>query len=194
MQTVMQPAEYGEDSAILARLELWRTAWAMFKDYPLGVGIGQFKYVVEDYDTGRLEHAFGLPRRVTHNTYLLCASELGFHGLIVFMALLGLSLWKVRVSLKLAGRSDDPPEARLLAYGCLLSLVVYMTTGAFTDRLYTESFWWVAALPVLLERAVQAEVLARRPSAVAAKRRPVTLASDLFPDDDDGRLPAGACI
>jgi O-antigen ligase len=170
MQTVMRPADYGDDSAIQARLELWQAAWLMFKDHPLGVGVGQYKHMIAEYDSGELTHAFGLPRRVTHNTYLLCATELGFHGFLVFVALLALSLLKTRACIKLAGNSDDPRESRLFAYGCLLAMVVYLVASAFTDRLYTESFWWIVALPVCLERALLLEVRARQLANQPAER------------------------
>ncbi len=175
MQTVLHPEQYNNDSAIQARVELWTTAGRMFMDHPLGVGIGQFKMVVERYDTGEFDHAFGLPRRVTHNTYLLCATELGFHGLLIFLLLIVVSLLKLRRCMVLAEDTDDPGEARLLTYGCLLSLTIYLVAAGFTDRLYTESLWWVAALPVCLERALAQEAEARSPSPVLARREPVDL-------------------
>jgi len=192
MQTVLRPTEYGEDSTIQARLELWHAAWLMFKDYPMGVGVGQYKFVIEQYDTGEFTHAFGLPRRVTHNTYLLCASELGFHGFIVFVALMGLSLLKVRRCVKLARDSDDPRETRLFAYGCLLAMVIYMTASAFTDRLYTESFWWVLALPVCLERALLHELLARQPALQPARSATATDDWAVAPGRDGEPRIAGA--
>jgi O-antigen ligase len=140
MQTVLEPQDYQHDSTIQARMELWQTAWQMFGDHPLGVGVGQFKYSIVAYDTGELEHAFGLPRRVTHNTYLLCATELGVQGITVFGLLILVSLNKVRRCIRMADDTDDPFESRLLAYGCLLSMVCFLTAAVFTDRLYTESF------------------------------------------------------
>ncbi|HRX87556.1 MAG TPA: O-antigen ligase family protein, partial [Phycisphaerae bacterium] len=188
MKTVVMPSDYKEDGAIQARLELWSNAWLMFKDHPLGVGVGQFKFTIENYDTGQDPHAFDMPRRVTHNTYLLCASELGFHGFLVFAAILTLSLRKIHRCVKRARDSDDPREMKLLAYGCLLSLVMYMAASAFTDRLYTESFWWVIALPALLERALHAEVCAR--SAVVAEAEPAADRSlDPYLGDED--IPVG---
>lgn len=180
MRTVVQPKEYANDSTIQARLELWRASLEMFLDHPLGVGVGQFKFVIEQYDTGEYEHAFGFPRRVTHNSYLLCTTELGVQGVAVFVALMGLSLYKARRCLHMAEDSDNPRESRLIAYGCMLALVVYMTSAAFTDRLYTESFWWVAALPVCFERAIVLEVLARRRQVQVAEETPT--AAILAPD------------
>lgn len=188
VRTVMVPQDYKEDGAIQARLELWRNAWLMFKDYPMGVGVGQFKHTIENYDTGRDKHAFKLPRRVTHNSYLLCATELGFHGLLVFAGLVALSLRKILFCLRRARDSSDPREMRLLAYGCLLSLVTYLSASAFTDRLYTESFWWVIALPVLLERALWGEVTARAPKLA---QRPLRNMEFVPAHYDDGPAPAG---
>lgn len=160
MDTVLAPSEYGEDSTIQSRLELWAIAGEMFADHPLGVGVGQFREKLSNYNVGQ-RHAFKLPRRVTHNTYLLCLTELGVQGAVVFAMIIFLSLHKLHRCRSLADRSDNPVETRLFAYGCLLAMVSYLVAGLFTDRLYTESFWWILALPVCLERAVVREVEAR---------------------------------
>jgi hypothetical protein len=76
----------------------------------------------------------------------------------VLLALIMLSLYKLHRCARLARSCLHSSEARLLAYGCLLSMSIYLGAGAFTDRLYTESFWWILALPVCLESALRREV------------------------------------
>jgi O-antigen ligase len=130
----------------------------MFADHPLGVGVGRFREEARNYDTGQFRHAFSLPRRVTHNTYLLCATELGVAGLTVLTLLIALSLRKLQQCARLAPDTLRPTETRLISFGCALSVIVYLAAAAFTDRLYTESFWWVLALPVMLRAAIVREV------------------------------------
>ena len=72
MHTILGHETYVEEGAIQARIELWNAGWRMFLDHPFGVGIGQFKQAVEQYNTGAELYAFSVPRRVTHNSYLLC--------------------------------------------------------------------------------------------------------------------------
>ena len=69
-------------------------------------------------------------------------------------------------------------------YGTLLSVVIYLVSAAFTDRLYTESFWWVLALPVCLEQALLNEVYAGNPLPELADGYPLvgeaSLVSETF--------------
>lgn len=162
MSTVIDPAEYTGDTTIHGRLELWRIATQMTADHPLGVGVGQFKYVIVNYNPGVEQQEFPLRWRVTHNSYLLCVTELGIQGLMVLLLIMLVAFLKASRCFKLAGLTDDPRATRLLAYGCTLAMVTYLVSAAFTDRLYTESFWWVLALPICLERAVLREAAARQ--------------------------------
>jgi O-antigen ligase len=170
MNTVLRPERFASDSTIQGRLELWAAAGKMFSEHPLGVGVGRFKEQVEEYNTGEQQHAFNVPRRVTHNSYLLCVTELGTQGAMVFCALIGLAFHKLRRCALLAHRTEDPAETRLLTYGCLLSMIIYLVAAAFTDRLYTESFWWVLAFPVCLQRAIVREVMALEPTPALLDR------------------------
>ncbi len=161
MSTVAQPAEYSTDDTIESRFELWTVAGMMFADHPLGVGVGKFRDKIGSYRTPGLEHAFSVPKRVTHNSFLLCATELGVQGLLVLLAIIATSLVAIWRTARMAKFCEQPQQLRILAYGCLLSLVIYVTAATFTDRLYTESYWWVLALPICLETAVWREVVAR---------------------------------
>ncbi|NOX59585.1 MAG: hypothetical protein GXP29_12125 [Planctomycetes bacterium] len=158
MDTIVRPSEYSDDGAIQSRIELWTVAGEMFLDHPFGVGVGRFKDSAARYDTGEYLHAFEEPGRVAHNSYLLCMTELGVQGVVVFGMLVCVVLLHLRRCVRLSGDSDEPHSARFLVYGCLLSVVIYLVSAAFTDRLYTESFWWILALPVCLEGALAREV------------------------------------
>ncbi len=159
MTTIMRPDDYASDGAIQSRIELWTVAREMFLDHPFGVGVGRFKDYAHLYNTGDYLYAFEEPGRVAHNSYLLCITELGIHGFAVFVLIICIVLLKLRRCFQLAIESEDPHTSRLLAYGCFLSVIIYLTSAAFTDRLYTESFWWVLALPVCLERALATEAI-----------------------------------
>lgn len=61
------------------RKEILRDAWSIFKEHPLGVGIGAFPDV--------RQQKFGRDQD-THNLYLQIATNLGVQGLVVFFALI----------------------------------------------------------------------------------------------------------
>lgn len=160
MSTMGDSKRFATDTTIQSRLELWTIAASMFFDHPLGVGVGQFRQTSREYVSDKFEHAFSQPHRVTHNSYLLCATELGIQGVLVFMAILAVSAHRALRSFRLAEYTRDPHATRMLAYGSLIAVVIYVATSAFTDRLYTESFWWVLSLPICLERALTRQVIA----------------------------------
>lgn len=178
MDSVLKPTEYHQDATIQTRLELWHVAGEMFYDHPLGVGVGRFREEIAHYNTGHEAHAFKIPKRVTHNTYLLCLTELGVPGSIIFCVIVFVSLYKLHRCKRLSEETDDPVETRLFSYGCFLAIVMYLSAAAFTDRLYTESLWWVLALPVCLEQAVTREVEAREHAPVLKSGRWMTEALD----------------
>jgi len=186
MSTVFEPDRYGSDTTIVGRIQLWQVAWQMFGDHPFGVGVGQFKHMIAQYETSELSHAFAMPRRVTHNSYLLCLTELGVQGFLGFMALVAVSMHKSLRCFKLAHRTDNPLTTRILAFGSVLSLVTYLVTAFFTDRLYTESFWWVLALPVCMEGAVTSEVH-RRAEMVEPDLTSTPVRLPGFADEDSPR-------
>lgn len=177
MSTMTDSKRYDNDTTIQSRLELWTVAASMFFDHPLGVGVGQFRQTSHDYESDDFEHAFTQPHRVTHNSYLLCATELGIQGVLVLMAILAVSIHRGLRGLRLAAQADDPHAARMLAYGSLIAVVIYASTSAFTDRLYTESFWWILSLPICLERSLTRQVVAAETSYLDEVEEPA-LASE----------------
>ncbi len=192
MNTIVGHETYAEEGAIQARIELWGAGWRMFLDHPFGVGIGQFKQAVEQYNTGAEMYAFTIPRRVTHNSYLLCMTELGIQGISVLFALFALTFWKLRMCWHWSRIESDSSPIRLYAYGSLVSIVIYSVAAAFTDRLYTESFWWVLALPVCLERAAArryAEHFVANDDAEVEQPEPI----DSLEDDDADDMPRENC-
>ena len=157
MNTAINPKEYMQDAAVKARIELWSIAGKMFLDHPFGLGVGQFKEYVGEY-SGQFDFSMDLQHRVPHNSYLLCLTELGIHGGAVFLLLILGVLCKIKRTLALSKGILIPHEGAILAYGCLLSVVSYLGAAMFTDRLYTESFWWILTLPVCLEQAIRREI------------------------------------
>ena len=187
MVTAVVPKFYAEDMAIQARMELWSVAGKMFLEHPFGVGVGRFKDALQEYRGYREDYnSYSLGRRVTHNTYLLCLTELGIQGTTLLLLLIVLSFCKIRCCALKAPLCDKPDEAKMLSYGVLLSLVIYLSAASFTDRLYTESFWWVLVLPICLEKAIKLKL--QEQDAVAI------LVSDSQPVNVDMQEYSSECL
>jgi O-antigen ligase len=148
-QTLLQ-----EDSS-RGRLEIWVAAGKLISEYPLGVGVGNFEPTMA-------RHYPELGRRAAHNTFVLCWTELGLQGLTLFLFIVGASIIQAWQCLRRADQTHDPTWTRNMAYGLMLSLAISIGTQMFTERLYTEAYWWVLALPGCLKRVVILESATRR--------------------------------
>jgi O-antigen ligase len=153
MLTILNSPEERDRSAS-SRLEIWAAAWEMIKEYPMGVGIGQFEHEIGAYLDPGVRHSPD-----AHNTYVLCAAETGFPGLAAFLLTLGAAWYTLaRLSRRVRTRLSDPDQFELMIYASRLSLIVYMVGGLFTSRFYTEGMWMLIMLPACLARAVENEL------------------------------------
>ncbi|RME39621.1 MAG: hypothetical protein D6788_05065 [Planctomycetota bacterium] len=159
MSTLTNPETLHMDVAAANRIEIWKTSLRIIQDQPFGVGPGNFPYVIAGY-------APQFYRRSSHNTVLVCFTELGIHGGVLFLGLVALSFWYLYRCVRLAAHSRRPVETSLIAYGCLVSAVTYFITGLGTERFYCESFWWVLTLPLCLYRTVLSEMPAEEETFV----------------------------
>jgi len=154
MGTLSDQALLETDLATVSRREIWWASLRIIADYPLGVGVGNFTKVIGDYDPRH-------HKRASHNSLVVCFTELGIQGGLVFSLMAMGSVWLLHRSSKLAERCDEPLETQFMFYGLLISLVTYLVTALGTQRFYCESFWWILGLPLSLYRAVLSEVDAR---------------------------------
>jgi len=147
--TINSP-EQEMDASARSRFEIWEGGIQMAKDHPLGVGPGNFGRHIGNY----------LPQyagRDAHNTYVRCLCEVGWVGLAVFAALIvnaAICMWRVM------RRSQDLPDkdrdhVAYLSYALLVSLVIFAACGVWGSLVYTESLWWLLAMPVCMMRVTE---------------------------------------
>ncbi|SDM84594.1 O-antigen ligase [Geoalkalibacter ferrihydriticus] len=153
MRTIQIEEDGVRDRSAEGRVEAWHAALAMARDYPLGVGVGQFFGHAGVY----VPEAAG---RDTHNTYLRCLAELGFHGLLVLILMIFTSfLMCRRIEIESAKLAPEIGRFFLLnAYAIKLALVVYLVTAMFISSVYIEEMYWLLMMPVFLKRAMENEV------------------------------------
>lgn len=160
MITITDPKARETDTAVVTRLDVWKVGLRMIADHPLGVGAGNFE---------RMTRSYYYERRAAHNTFLNCVAELGIPAGFIFFCMLFSSFWRLRRAMHEAEGVPGPLELKYIGYGTLVSMVTYVVAGFFTERFYTESFWWVLTLPLCVERTVSEE-LARMRAGVLAPR------------------------
>ncbi len=147
MSTLRSPETLKQDTAAMGRITIWITARQVVAENPLGVGIGNLPKTLM-----RVDPKVG--RRAAHNTFILCITELGVQGFALFAVIVVTALYYALYCHRRADRTSDPPWTRFMAYGLVLSILISCGTQLFTERLYTESFWWILALPGCLRRVV----------------------------------------
>ncbi|MFX0195820.1 MAG: O-antigen ligase family protein [Candidatus Hodarchaeota archaeon] len=143
------------DRSILVRIEAWKGAFEMVKDHPLGVGEGNFKRIIGEYNPA-------IAGKDTHNTLLRCLAELGIQGLFVLLLLIGNAFRLLSSVSKLAEQSDKRKCFLWHIYATRVALIIFLSSGLFITHTYIEEFYWLLMFPLFLKRSVQND-LAERP-------------------------------
>ena len=154
------------DVAAQQRLQVWKASMKLIGDYPYGIGMANFPRLIGRYDNRHYN-------RGSHNTLIICFSELGVQGGLVFtimVALTAMTLWRCSKSAHL---SDDPLETKFLIYGVIVSWTTYFVAGLGTERLYSESYWWVFAMPHWIDRMITREAEQRLPALATEEESPL---------------------
>jgi O-antigen ligase len=117
------------------RLAIWSDGLGMFKSSPLwGVGFRAFA------DTAEMN---------AHNSFLLCAAELGIIGYFLWMALLVVTAQSLR-GIAEAGRSaaggNDVNLTGRWAWAVQLSLYLYLITGFFLSSSYAPQLYMLLGM------------------------------------------------
>ena len=143
-----------EGKSAETRVEILTDAWTILKEQPFGVGVAAFQ-VVRKERFGRVQD--------THNLYLQVATNLGVHGLVVFLVFIAL-MWRAlrrsgrllgaqaaRLTERVADAGGGSPELvkhlsdvefmRATAVAVELFLVIRLALGMFGMDLY-EIYWW----------------------------------------------------
>jgi O-antigen ligase len=141
-------SDAGLDTALSGRLDIWRTALAMYAGHPLnGVGVRGFRYAYPDY-APKGDHflryepcGVGEGACHAHQDVLEVASETGT---------LGLALWLAGVALAWRAWRRAGTAARARAFPATVALAVTLfplnTHLAFYSAWWGLLFWWLLAV------------------------------------------------
>ena len=152
------------ESTSSGRTDLWKVGLEMLQDNPvLGVGAGNFqvaeyKYVDQVGPITRADIIVDAPR-VTHDTYLELADELGIPGLLAFLAIVIGSMSCALRAARLWERAGDPAYG-LLARGLALGVIAQLTADIFITNEYEHLLWVLLALPPAVLAVARSETRA----------------------------------
>jgi probable O-glycosylation ligase (exosortase A-associated) len=104
------------DASAQSRLDSWHAGWLIAKDYPwFGVGIRNANLLTKMYGAD-------MEGRTIHNVYIQIAADAGFPAAIIYIGLIGFTLWRLRWSAKRTRNELDDYEGRWLHYICRASM------------------------------------------------------------------------
>lgn len=132
--------------AVVSRVTLWKTGWAMLKENPgLGVGLGNYSVRYKEYVTKYPELYIGHDNYSVHNSYLKVGAETGFTGMISFLFIYIVFLLyniKLYIGQDLLGK--------VLAVGLFVGSVTYLLQNLSNNLIFIPQlntiFWLVAGL------------------------------------------------
>jgi putative inorganic carbon (HCO3(-)) transporter len=142
----------GDDVTSISRTTLWAHGRLMMSEYPV-LGIGYKNWLPYH------ESHYGL-RLLPHNIFIEAGAELGYTGLICFIALIIVTLvinYRTRRLLKQLAAAGD----RFLfdmSHGLDAALMGYLACGFFVTVLYYPFFWINFAMTVSLYNAARNKV------------------------------------
>lgn len=163
------------------RIEMWKTAYRMFLDYPLtGVGPMNFLWRVGEYQSEEQYKKYGRDLSgsiITHSLYFDILSETGMAGVILVSIVLFRTYMDLR-AVEAKSRTfwaeskelldtGELQEARTYARAISASLIGFLICSAFLSTLYMAHLWILCSLAMAL-RMIQVDqpVGASTPSKV----------------------------
>jgi hypothetical protein len=166
--------DYENDGSAMGRLEAWRGAVGLVKDYPLGAGGQGFWELSPIYARGLVERMH--EKRDPHNTVVLVASEWGIPGLTLYL------LYYVTSYFLLADVRKHALNSMWYyrSVAVQLAMIGVFVAGLFTDRLYAEAPYWMGALAVALQR-IHAHALRQESTAADASQPQTSTAAPRVP-------------
>ncbi len=149
----------GEDNTSISRMTYWKDAIEIGNQHPL-LGIGYDNWM--PYYTKYYNPEGQLP----HNIFLEAFAEMGYLGLIVFVALIVYVFWENARTRRITRREGSNPNRFIyyMAYGFDGALIGYLVSGFFVTVLFYPYFWVNMAFTMGLA------MVARKPAARRTRR------------------------
>jgi probable O-glycosylation ligase (exosortase A-associated) len=154
---------FDQDASALGRLNAWSTAWNVATDRFFGGGFEMFQASVFQVYA---PEAFRV--HDVHSIYFQILGHHGFVGLFMFLGLLALTWARCRSTIRLSKKNPEQAWAGDLAAMIQVSLVGFMTAGAFLGLAYFDYFYHLLALAVVVHHLVKASAAAQSNTAQSA--------------------------
>ncbi len=167
------------------RLQLWSVSGKIFADHPVfGVGLWNFPKYMHRY----LPPGVSLDFVVPHNTYLEALVELGAIGLLLFVAVLGLSVLNLG-RMRLAGLACKDVYLAALAGSLSSGLIGFGVAALFLSAKHAKLFWFAVFLSACLQPLIAMSVRAAREKEAEDEGRKILAAPAAKPSEAAEQIP-----
>lgn len=141
------------DESAMGRLHFWGVAVDMVKARPLGVGLRNFEYTYDFFDSSNGRYGSG---RAVHNTLLQVLAESGVTGFALYCFLLIAALralFRVRARARNVALSPDLRHLYFtLANGMLASMAAFLIGGTFISMALNDLTWLTLGAVIGIDR------------------------------------------
>jgi len=164
---------YQEDPSAMSRIAAWKYCIGVANERITGGGF--MSYSIPNYARYSGQHvqrAF-----VAHSIYFSVLGAHGWLGLAMYLTILFLTLWNLRKINRQTKHEEHFRKYNVLSRMLTLSLIAYMSGGAFLSLSYFDLPWHVIAIAYLLKHQVAAELERAQPSGKTEQADPRPLPS-----------------
>lgn len=153
MQTI---ETYEQDQSAMSRIITWGVCYGVAKDRPLtGGGFRCLSSEIFQIYAPEFNNNFD-----SHSSYFGILAEHGFLALVLFLALLFSTQWKLTRLQRMARRMPGMGWAQNYASALQIGLFGYMVGGTFLGRSYFDLFYHFVAAAIILQEIFHQELLA----------------------------------
>jgi putative inorganic carbon (HCO3(-)) transporter len=140
---------YQEDSSAMQRINSWKYSINVANDRITGGGLNSYTHETFAIYAPNPDNVF-----VAHSIYFSVLGEHGWPGLVLFLLILFLTWRSLSKVIKLTAKEEDSRE-NFLARMLQVSLIAYMSGGAFLSLSYFDLSWHLIAISVLVSHQLR---------------------------------------
>lgn len=138
---------YDQDASAMGRINAWYYAFNAANDRILGMGFDSWTS-----ETFSLYAPDPNDHHAAHSIYFSALGDHGWPGLIFFLFIF---LMSARELIKILKNVKCPPQIKFLAKMLQISMIAYMTGGAFLSLTYFDLAWGIVGIILCLQRIVE---------------------------------------
>ena len=167
---------FDQDSSAQGRINAWWVAWNVANDRLTGGGFWMFQESV-------FQRYAPIPGAVhdAHSIYFQMLGHHGFFGLFLFLALLSMTWLKCGAIIRIARKNPELKWAQDLAAMIQVSMIGYMSAGAFLGLGYFDYIYHLIAVTVIVHHLLTRAKSSSINSAVSREAPPKAIARRLVP-------------